>query len=117
MSARLAATVDKEGRHCFVQVAPTCFSNLCFYLVPPSMRGATALNAATLSPGQIEALGAVAPVVKDRMQRRGKALIGFQTVHGYKNCWRMVIAGAKEALTEEGINGIIDSMLELSADL
>ena len=74
-------------------------------MVPPSMRDELAgvASAADLTEDQKAALSTVAPVVKDRMQRSGSGLIGFQPVNGFSNCWRMVIAGAKEALTNDGI--------------
>ena len=51
------------------------------------------------------------------MQEQGLALIGFQRVKQWPNCWRMVFAGAKESMTEATVDEILDSMLEMSADL
>lgn len=119
MSERIRGAKDALGRPQFIQVAPTSFANLCFYLVPPSMRDElrSISDATELTEAQVNALAKVAPVVKDRMQRDGTGLIGFQPVLGYTNCWRMVLPGAKEALTNDGIDAIIEDMLAKSDDL
>jgi glutamate/tyrosine decarboxylase-like PLP-dependent enzyme len=119
MTERVNTVRDSEGRPCFLLVADSKFANLCFYMVPPSMRDELAgvASAADLTDDQRTALSTVAPVVKDRMQRSGSGLIGFQPVNGFSNCWRMVIAGAKEALTNDGIDAILDDMLALGDDL
>ena len=60
----------------------------------------------------------VAPAVKDRMQRKGKGLVGFQPVLGHDNCWRMVVAGAKERILDAaGIDALLRDMVEEAADL
>ena len=60
----------------------------------------------------------VAPAVKSQMQRRGLALIGFQPVKSFPNCWRMVFAGAKDtSMTTETVDSILDSMRGLSEEL
>merc|ERR1712159_539978 len=119
MAERINAAKDAQGRSCFLQVAPVSYANLCFYLVPPSMRDELSgvRDVAELNEQQRAALSTVAPVVKDRMQRSGSGMIGFQPVNGFSNCWRMVIAGAKEALTVEGVDAIVEDLLNLSSDL
>jgi glutamate/tyrosine decarboxylase-like PLP-dependent enzyme len=117
MASRLEKQLDQNGNRCFVQVAPTQYSNLCFYLVPPSMRSPEFNSIDVATPEQLDALSKVSPIVKDRMQRAGKAMIGFQPVNGFHNCFRMVIAGSKETLCTDGINSILGSMLALSTDL
>ena len=117
MSKRIAKQLDQNGNRCFVQVAPTQYSNLCFYLIPPSLRSPEFNGIDAATPEQLERLSKVSPIVKDRMQRAGKAMIGFQPVNGFNNCFRMVIAGAKENLCTDGIDSILGSMLALSTDL
>ena len=52
------------------------------------------------------------------MQERGLALIGFQKVKQWDNCWRMVMAGAKEgSMTKNVVDEILDSLLEVGGDL
>ena len=66
----------------------------------------------------MEALSKVAPAVKSQMQRRGLALIGFQPVKTFPNCWRMVFAGAKESsMATETVDTILDSMRDISEEL
>lgn len=87
----------------------------------------------TLNDEQVTYLGKVSAIVKDRMQRHGKALIGFQPVtttsicagsspsspRVLPNCWRMVVAGAREgtAYTDAYIDQLLDDMMALSQDL
>ena len=121
MSDRIKDTLDDQGRRVFVQVAPTSFTNVVFYAIPPSLRVAADVgtsNEAVLANLDMEALSKVAPAVKSQMQRRGLALIGFQPVKTFPNCWRMVFAGAKESsMTTETVDTILDSMRDISEEL
>lgn len=115
MSDRVGSMRDDQGRRYFVHVATPSFTNLCFYFIPPSLR-TTAKH--PLEGMDLEALSKVAPKVKSRMQRHGKAMIGFQPILGYPNCWRMVFAGAKEDIMDhEAVDRILESMIELGEDL
>ena len=138
MNERAMAITDSEGRRCF-RVVKHAFANLCFYVIPPSQRdlvdgldrtnddGDDGLVLSRLTEEQRDSLGKVAPVIKDRMQRHGKALIGFQPVNQqfegqepitFRNCWRMVVAGSREeTMLEEHIDQILQDMLDLSDDL
>jgi glutamate/tyrosine decarboxylase-like PLP-dependent enzyme len=138
MNERAVSTTDGQGRRCF-RVVKHAFANLCFYVIPPSHRDAIhalalpaddeddGLVLSRLTAEQRASLGKVAPVIKDRMQRQGKALIGFQPVNQqfegqepvtFRNCWRMVIAGSREeTMQEEQIDQILQDMLDLSEDL
>merc|ERR1711972_509861 len=92
MAKQAKAREDANGRRCFVVVFKPQFTNLCFYIVPPSLREtvakgivpstdpAEADTLTQLTDDQVSALGKVSVVVKDRMQREGKAMIGFQPV-------------------------------------
>lgn len=123
MSARIKDTRDEEGRRCFVQVAATSCTNVVFYAIPPSLRPDASKvdskdDAAVLAALDFDALSKVAPAVKSQMQRRGLALIGFQPVKTFPNCWRMVFAGAKEAsMTTSTVDDILDSMKDLAEEL
>lgn len=121
MSSRLGDYRDAEGRRCFVQLFPTSFTNVVFYLIPPSQRGkyddATLANP-TVDSLDLPALAPVAVTVKARMQQAGKAMIGFQPVKGFPNCWRMVFAGAKEdAMTNAVVDTILDDLVAHAEDL
>jgi hypothetical protein len=120
MSEQIASRVDEQGRRMFVQVAPTSLSNVVFYMIPPSLRLPAGIgqDAPLLEGLDLKSLSTVAPQVKKRMQERGLALIGFQPVKAFPNCWRMVFAGAKEgSMTTETVDGILDSLLEVGEDL
>nr|XP_014155087.1 hypothetical protein SARC_06468 [Sphaeroforma arctica JP610]KNC81185.1 hypothetical protein SARC_06468 [Sphaeroforma arctica JP610] len=124
MSKEIGTIVDDKGRYCFVQVAPTQYANLCFYAVPPSLRVEPGSEGKRFDPyiatkSQMEYIKTIAPKLKDRMQKKGLALIGFQPIgDSLPNCWRMVTAGAKEVnFTTETIDRILSSLVELNADL
>ena len=89
-------------------------------MIPPSLRVSDGDDddAALLTNVDMSALSAVAPIVKARMQKAGAALIGYQPVKAYPNCWRMVFAGAKEgSMSIETVDEILDSMMETGRDL
>ena len=117
MAARLEDYRDAQGRRCFARAFPASFANLVFYLVPPSQRS-TDDAAYAREALDLAALGTVAPVVKARLQRAGKAMIGFQPVKDAPNCWRMVFAGAKEAtMTPAVVDQILDDLVSHAEDL
>lgn len=124
MSEQISTRVDEQGRREFVQVAPTSFTNVVFYAIPPSLRlpadgdnsDATVLE--QLLPA-MDTLKTAAPTMKKRMQEQGLAMIGFQQVKQWNNCWRMVFAGAKEGgiMTTETVDEILDSLVKVGNDL
>eukprot|EP01134_Creolimax_fragrantissima_P001144 CFRG1144T1 len=119
MSSAIADKVDDKGRYCFVQVAPVSYANLCFYVIPPSLREeGKRFNPYEATADEMAFLKTVAPTIKSRMQKGGLAMIGFQPIGELPNCWRMVAAGAKEhSYTTSNIDEIIVSMVELCNDL
>jgi hypothetical protein len=121
MSEQISTRVDEQGRRMFVQVAPTSFTNVVFYTIPPSLRlpaDGDNSDAAILAALDMDALKTVAPMVKKRMQEQGLAMIGFQQVKQWNNCWRMVFAGAKEEImTTDTVDEIMNSLLEIGSDL
>jgi len=117
MATKINSLVDERGGPRFLTVAGPTFANLCFYSVPPSLALAPGTTLGDLNDAQLAALASVAPVVKNRMQRGGRGLVGFQPVRGYVNCWRMVAAGAKEHFDEAGVDTLLADMVRFSADL
>lgn len=73
--------------------------------VPPEMRP---LDVGSLSGEQHEALHAIAPAAKARMQADGSALIGYQPVHGI-NCFRLIFMNPDVSFDDA------DRMLDLIA--
>ena len=53
------------------------------------------------------------------VQRHGSALITFQPVKTYPNCWRMVFCGAKDlvGMTTDTVDEILDSMSRIAEDV
>lgn len=86
LAAALEAWVGE--REDFVLAAPRGFTNLCFWWLPPEMRGDFDVEA--LDTEQRARLHALAPRMKDRMQREGKAMVGYQPIAGGPNAWRMI---------------------------
>merc|ERR1712224_1167461 len=102
----MAATVD----HCFELAAvmadrirndatgawqlvyePSC-SNVCFWYVPEKLRPFSWQGA---DQTQLDELNKVAPLIKNEMQRLGDAMIGFQSINGRPNFFRIVFASEK----------------------
>jgi len=116
MAQQVNSITDKEGRRCFAMVVPTSVTNVVFYFIPPSLRSSNTSD--PLSEINLDQLASVAPKIKSQSQRAGKALIGFQPVKQYPNCWRMVFAGAKEdMMTNETVDEILADIMEFGEDL
>jgi len=121
MSARIGDTRDEQGRRVFVQVAPTSFTNVVFYSIPPSLRVAPVAgetDAELLARLDLDKLADVAPAVKSQMQHQGQALITYQPVKTFPNCWRMVFAGAKEdTMSTTTVDDILLSLRVAAEDI
>eukprot|EP00164_Ancoracysta_twista_P006336 GFYU01008802.1.p1 GENE.GFYU01008802.1~~GFYU01008802.1.p1 ORF type:complete len:518 (-),score=159.24 GFYU01008802.1:27-1580(-) len=88
---------DASGRF-VLATQPSC-TNLCFWYVPPSMSDLvprlTSADASALSEEERGRLHRVAPIIKERMQKKGVNMIGFQPVNGGPNCFRMIVVSPK----------------------
>ncbi len=72
----------------FAVLAPGSFTNVIFTWVPPELRAeGKPFVAAGLSATDRDRLHGLAPRIKARMQRDGRALLGYQPVHEL-NCFR-----------------------------
>ena len=73
---------------------------------------------ATASASEFAELGFVAPKLKDRMQREGDAMIGFQPIDsmGLPNFFRLVLPNSRH-LSKEMLHDMLDRMDELGKDL
>lgn len=93
-----------DGR--FVLAHPRTFTNVCFWWVPPSLRGK---DISQLGPEEHQLLHALAPAIKKRMQQEGTAMLGFQSNKGRPNFFRMLfINPALEAQDRQAIIDLID---------
>jgi glutamate/tyrosine decarboxylase-like PLP-dependent enzyme len=84
LAQRLEGFVRADPR--FTMVVPRTFTHVCFWWLPPDLRDAPNLR----DPGVQARLHALAPRMKDAMQRSGQSLVGYQPVAGGPNAWRML---------------------------
>ncbi|XP_023376441.1 cysteine sulfinic acid decarboxylase isoform X7 [Pteropus alecto] len=98
-----------KKREGFVLVMEPEFVNVCFWFVPPSLRGKQE------SPDYSERLAKVAPILKERMVKEGSMMIGYQP-HGTRgNFFRMVVANP--ALTRADMDFLLNELERLGQDL
>lgn len=86
---------------------PEC-TNVCFWYVPPSLRN---LPAAQLS----KPLHEVAPVLKERMVRKGSMMITYQSIKGLPNFFRLVLQNS--GLTEADMRFFVEKLEAYGKDL
>eukprot|EP00939_MAST-03C_sp_MAST-3C-sp1_P003539 g3539.t1 len=96
---------------------PSC-ANVCFWYVPKALRPFKWTPASTPSKGDEEQetrerlvaeIHKVAPLMKTRMQREGDAMIGFQSVNGRPNFFRLVFPSG-ESTSESDVLGMLRRM-------
>mmetsp|Transcript_42520 Transcript_42520/g.96683 ORF Transcript_42520/g.96683 Transcript_42520/m.96683 type:complete len:294 (-) Transcript_42520:122-1003(-) len=98
----------KETR--FALALPRGGCNVCFWVVPGALRpDGGKFDHTAASPETLAALGKIAPWIKDKMQRTGDALIGFQVVKDLPNCFRIVLA-SPERITTASLDAMLDRM-------
>uniref|UniRef100_A0A8C8DIS4 Glutamate decarboxylase like 1 n=1 Tax=Oryzias sinensis TaxID=183150 RepID=A0A8C8DIS4_9TELE len=104
MARYLAQTVKKrEGFHLLMKPE---YANVCFWYVPPALRGL---------PDACSGLLQVAPVIKERMMKTGSMMIGYQT-HGDKpNFFRMVVINPQ--VSKQDLDFVLDEIHSLGKDL
>ncbi|XP_017755504.1 PREDICTED: cysteine sulfinic acid decarboxylase-like isoform X2 [Eufriesea mexicana] len=76
---------EVEKRDSFRLVTDSCFINVCFWFIPPSLRIQNA------SYDYKKRLNEVAPKLKEKMTKRGSLMINYQPLHGKPNFFRFVI--------------------------
>ncbi|XP_020792898.1 acidic amino acid decarboxylase GADL1 [Boleophthalmus pectinirostris] len=85
------------------------YTNVCFWYVPPSLRNVP------VGPEFWNKLHKVAPVIKERMIKKGSLMVGYQP-HGDKaNFFRMVIISPQ--VTSEDMDFVLDEIHCLGQDL
>ncbi|XP_012271604.1 cysteine sulfinic acid decarboxylase [Orussus abietinus] len=86
---------------------PEC-TNVCFRYTPPSMR--------KLKPSDLaKALHMVAPILKERMVKKGTMLVTYQPIRGEPNFFRLVLQNS--ALTEADMTFFVEEFERLGSDL
>jgi glutamate decarboxylase len=90
-------------------------ANVGFWYVPPRLRP---FDPKTATPTQFAEIGFVAPKLKDRMQRAGDAMIGFQPIDSMNkpNFFRLVLPNPRH-LSKDNLRDMLDRMDELGKDL
>jgi len=114
LAAHLEDRVRNSGGK-FVMVMPRSCTNVCFWYVPERLRP-LAGDVAKAPEALREELHRVAPALKDRMQRAGLGLIGFQPNKGLPNHFRCVIAGGI-GIEASDLDELLDEMDKLGRDL
>ncbi|KAM7382401.1 hypothetical protein PAMP_002130 [Pampus punctatissimus] len=85
------------------------YSNVCFWYIPPSLRNLPD------SPELWKKLHTVAPVVKERMMKKGSMMVGYQP-HGDKaNFFRMIVISPQ--VSKEDMDFVLDEIHNLGKDL
>ncbi|NWT94439.1 CSAD decarboxylase, partial [Urocynchramus pylzowi] len=98
-----------KRREGFQLVMEPEFINLCFWFIPPSLRGQES------SPEFWDKLGKVAPAIKEKMIRRGSMMVGYQPHGSHVNFFRQIITNP--AVTRQDLDFFLDEIQELGWDL
>ncbi|NWV29898.1 CSAD decarboxylase, partial [Origma solitaria] len=98
-----------KRREGFQLVIEPEFLNLCFWFIPPSLRGQES------SPEFWDKLGKVAPAIKARMIRRGSMMVGYQPHRSRVNFFRQIVTNP--AVTRQDLDFFLDEIQELGWDL
>ncbi|KAI4590541.1 hypothetical protein MJG53_001590 [Ovis ammon polii x Ovis aries] len=99
---------ELKKREGFELVMKPEFVNVCFWFVPPSLQGKKE------SPDYSERLSKVAPILKERMVRKGSMMIGYQPHGTRSNFFRMVVANP--ALTRADMDFLLNQLERLGQD-
>nr|XP_033794323.1 cysteine sulfinic acid decarboxylase isoform X2 [Geotrypetes seraphini] len=96
----------REGFHLVMEPE---FVNICFWYIPPCLRGKEECD------DYWERLGKVAPVIKERMVKKGSMMVGYQP-HGSKvNFFRQIVVNP--SASEDDMNFFLDEIERLGHDL
>ena len=108
--------LERENRDgSFVLAANAQCANVGFWYVPPRLRP---FKYAGASANQLTEIGFVAPKLKDRMQREGDAMIGFQPIDSMNlpNFFRLVLPNSRH-LSKQMLSDMLDRMDEMGKNL
>ncbi|XP_077185223.1 cysteine sulfinic acid decarboxylase isoform X3 [Paroedura picta] len=98
-----------KKREGFQLVQEPEFINLCFWYVPPSLRGKEG------SSDYSHSLGKVAPTIKERMMKKGSMMVSYQPHGNRVNFFRQVVANP--AVTKADLDFFLDEIETLGKDL
>ncbi|XP_075121917.1 cysteine sulfinic acid decarboxylase [Leptodactylus fuscus] len=100
---------EMKRRQGFRLIMEPEFVNLCFWYVPPSLRNQED------SPDFWTRLGKVAPVIKERMMKKGSMMVGYQSHGNRVNFFRQIVVNPE--VTKEDLDFFLDEIERLSEDL
>ncbi|XP_066564575.1 cysteine sulfinic acid decarboxylase [Amia ocellicauda] len=100
---------ELKKREGFQLVIEPEFVNVCFWFVPPSLRGQEA------SEDYQERLAKVAPTIKERMVRKGSMMVGYQPQHERVNFFRLVLISPQ--ISQQDLLFFLDEIERLGRDL
>ncbi|XP_017343638.1 cysteine sulfinic acid decarboxylase [Ictalurus punctatus] len=100
---------EMKKRAGFQLVSEPQFVNVCFWFVPPNLRGKE--NETDYQ----DKLAKVAPLIKERMMKRGSMMVGYQPLDGRVNFFRMVILSPQ--LQHSDLDFFLDEIERLGKDL
>ena len=90
----------------FVMAHPRNFTNVCFWWLPPALRGKAIEQ---LTQKEWTLLHSIAPTIKRRMQEEGTAMLGFQAIDERPNFFRILFMNPDvEAHDRQAIIDLID---------
>ncbi|TKS77626.1 Cysteine sulfinic acid decarboxylase [Collichthys lucidus] len=96
----------REGFHF---VCKPEFVNICFWFIPPSMRGKEQ------NAGYQDRLGRVAPAIKERMMKQGTMMVGYQPLADKVNFFRLVVLSPQ--VSTKDMDFFLDEIERLGNDL
>ncbi|XP_065432065.1 cysteine sulfinic acid decarboxylase isoform X2 [Chrysemys picta bellii] len=102
-------TEEIKKRESFQLVIEPEFINLCFWFVPPSLRGKQGCA------DYWERLGKVAPAIKERMTKKGSMMVGYQPLGSKVNFFRQVVTNP--VVTKQDLDFFLDEIERLGTDL
>ncbi|KAM9342459.1 cysteine sulfinic acid decarboxylase-like [Pholidichthys leucotaenia] len=85
------------------------FVNVCFWYIPPSLRGKGG------SEDYQERLAKVAPVIKERMMKQGTMMVGYQPLGDEVNFFRVIVFSP--LLSNKDIDFFLNEIERLGSDL
>ncbi|KAM8794131.1 cysteine sulfinic acid decarboxylase [Eudromia elegans] len=100
---------ELRRREGFQLVLEPEFVNLCFWFVPPSLRGQEGAR------DYWARLGKVAPAIKERMVRSGSVMVSYQPHGAAVNFFRQVVTNP--AVTKADLDFFLDEIERLGRDL
>ncbi|XP_030638995.1 acidic amino acid decarboxylase GADL1-like [Chanos chanos] len=85
------------------------YTNVCFWYIPPSLRNMSE------GPEFWKKLHAVAPVIKERMMKKGSMMVGYQTHENKANFFRQIIISPQ--VSREDMDFLLEEIHNLGKDL